>query len=484
MFLRTTTPHSFFHFTPKPSIPKTLIFSRICTISATVSPLSPPSSPPHPWPEWVSFVDRLKSRGYFPNSSSGDDNGGLVYREHKLLKDPCLSFARDRYDVFKSLSKDDIQSVVEIGCPTLVRKVVNSAKRLREYVGLEEKNVCDVCNLRGSCDRAFLKPNDSSLVQTVDIMRLLMFYALDPMVISEAVRPTSNEQAESSARRLLSMLMDLSEASETPISKEIPLKKEKIVNSAATVVSQDIRTRKQGWVCPKCSFLNLKKNSQCRECNEDRPKMQDSAPADVQKGDWNCPQCNYVNFARNISCLKCKEDAPRRHVELKAGDWHCRTCKYLNYARNTQCRNCMEADPEKKESVHIELKKGDWNCPQLHVVVSSKSLQNGMALAQLGVMSCRHSAVSCLWKMLSRPVTFPAAELCGRLNFSRRIVCGQCTATRPPESLNPGEWVCSMCNFLNFRRNVKCLKCETGHVKEAAPEDNHLWIKPVSRQMG
>ncbi|XP_074271780.1 zinc finger protein VAR3, chloroplastic-like [Silene latifolia] len=365
MFLRTTTPHSLFHFTAKPSIPKPLIFSRVCTTSATVSPqsLSSPSPPPpHPWPEWVSFVDRLKSRGYFPNSSSGDGVDELVYGDVKLLKNPCLSFARDRFDVFKSLSKDDIQNVVEIGCPTLVRKVVNSAKRLREYVGLEEKNVCDVCSLRESCDRAYLKPNDSSLVGTVDIMRLLLLYALNPMVISEAVRTTSNEQAESSVRRLLSMLMDLSEAPKSPVTEEIPYKKEKIVNSTATVVSQAIATRKQDWVCPKC--------------------------------------------------------------------------KYLNYARNTQCRNCVEDVPKKKESVHIELKKGDWNCPQ-----------------------------------------------CGSLNFSRRTVCFQCTTTRPPESLNPGEWVCSRCNFLNFRRNVKCLKCETEPVKEAASEDNHLWIKPVSRQM-
>jgi len=53
----------------------------------------------HPWPEWVSFVDRLKSQGYFPQTSSPSDGGDaeLVYRE---MKDPCLSFARDRYDIF------------------------------------------------------------------------------------------------------------------------------------------------------------------------------------------------------------------------------------------------------------------------------------------------------------------------------------------------------------------------------------------------
>ncbi|XP_074271771.1 uncharacterized protein LOC141595697 isoform X2 [Silene latifolia] len=470
MLFRTKTAHSLFHFTLKPSIPKTLIFSRTCTATATVSPPYP-SAPQHPWPEWVSFVDRLKSRGYFPNSSSGDvDDSGdsdLVYRDLKLLKDPCLSFARDHFDIFKSLSKDDIENVVEIGCPKINRKVVTSAKRLREYVGLEEKNVCDVCSLKGSCDQAYLKPNDSRLVQTVDVMRLLLFYAIHPTVVSGAVRLNNNEQVVSSARRLLSMLMDLSEASKSPVSEEILYKKEKIVNSAATVVSQATGTPKRDWACPKCRFLNFSKNSQCRECNADRPEMQGSAHADVMKGDWSCPKCSYlnfkknsqcrecnedrpemqgsahdvkkgdwicpkckyVNFGRNISCLKCNEDVPRRHVELrtgdasrhvepKSGDWRCRTCQYLNFAKNTQCRNCMEDDSEKKEKVHVELQKGDWNCPQ-----------------------------------------------CGSLNFSRRTVCFQCTTTRPPESLNPGEWVCSRCNFLNFRRNVKCLKCETDHGK-------------------
>ncbi|XP_074271804.1 zinc finger protein VAR3, chloroplastic-like [Silene latifolia] len=144
MFLRTRTTDTLFHFTLKPSIPKTLIFSRTCTATATVSP-QVPSSSQHPWPEWVSFVDRLKSHGYFPNSSPGDDGGNgdseLVYHDLKLLKNPCISFARDHFDIFKSLSKDDIENVVEIGCPKLDRRVCNSAKRLREYVGLVEKKV-------------------------------------------------------------------------------------------------------------------------------------------------------------------------------------------------------------------------------------------------------------------------------------------------------------------------------------------------------
>lgn len=55
------------------------------------------SSTVHPWPEWISFVDRLTAKGYL--SKSADDNS--VYSDINLLKDASLSFARDRYDVFK-----------------------------------------------------------------------------------------------------------------------------------------------------------------------------------------------------------------------------------------------------------------------------------------------------------------------------------------------------------------------------------------------
>lgn len=54
----------------------------------------------HPWPEWVTFVHRLKTKGYFEgaNNVAVDDR---VYTDMNSVKDASLSFARDRYDVFK-----------------------------------------------------------------------------------------------------------------------------------------------------------------------------------------------------------------------------------------------------------------------------------------------------------------------------------------------------------------------------------------------
>jgi hypothetical protein len=40
------------------------------------------------------------------------------------------------------LSRKDIQVIAGPGCPSIDRKVVNSGKRLRAHVGIDEGNVC------------------------------------------------------------------------------------------------------------------------------------------------------------------------------------------------------------------------------------------------------------------------------------------------------------------------------------------------------
>lgn len=43
--------------------------------------------------------------------------------------------------LLRFLSRKDIGVTVALGCPSLDRKVVNSGKRLRAYVGIDEGNV-------------------------------------------------------------------------------------------------------------------------------------------------------------------------------------------------------------------------------------------------------------------------------------------------------------------------------------------------------
>ncbi|CAK9179254.1 unnamed protein product [Ilex paraguariensis] len=338
----------------------------------------------HPWPEWVRFVDRLSSKGYLKESSlapavtvaddggdiretrGGIDGDGVEYKDINLLKDGCLSFARDRFDIFKSLSKEDIQRVVEKGCPNLFRKAVNSAKRLRAYLHLDEGDVCSACNLRGSCDRAYviLKETEAS-ARTVDIVRILLLYALDPLVISGAENPSSRGAIEASARKLILELIELSETSPDPELPKPAVKasqiKEKSLDSLVDDFSRDAEMKRGDWMCLKCNFMNFSRNIKCRKCGDGGPRRVGGDDVEMKKGDWVCHECSFMNFARNVRCLKCKAEGPKRvsadNVEMKKGDWNCSQCGFMNFASNTKCLRCRGPRPKR------QLNPGEWECP-------------------------------------------------------------------------------------------------------------------------
>lgn len=396
----------------------------------------PSSSTYHPWPEWITFVDRLKAKGYFvelpaKNESEDTTDAGTagpetLYKDISLLKDACLSFARDRYDVFKSLSTEDIRAVVEDGCPNLSRKAVNSAKRLRAHVQLDEGDVCSACNLRGSCDRAYviLKGSEAS-PRTVDIVRILLSYAIDPLLISGAEKPPGRELVDGSVRKLLSQFIELGETVPDPALPRTPAKapsqKQRAVSYNDDELSQNIVKKRGDWMCPKCNFMNFLRNVQCLKCKEDRPKREGQDEIEMRDGDWTCSKCNFMNFSRNLQCLKCKEVRPKRVAPdatgMRNGDWTCSECSFLNFARNTRCLKCKADGPKRIDLDNIEMKRGDWNCPE-----------------------------------------------CNFLNFASKKKCLRCQVPRP--NSHPGEWDCPSCDFLNYSRNKVCLKCRCERPKE------------------
>ncbi|XVF09457.1 hypothetical protein REPUB_Repub07fG0094300 [Reevesia pubescens] len=316
----------------------------------------------HPWSEWVTFIDKLKSKGYFvePNNAATD------YKDMNFVRDACLSFARDRFDLFKLLSSNDIETVVGGGCPNLLRKAVNSAKRLRAYVQLDEGDVCSTCNLRGSCDRAYVILKESeAAARTVDIVRVLLSYALDPLVISRGVKPPGRECIDVSARNLLSDLTKLSETSQvaeppTPAAAKAPPRKKKIFSGNDDGEFENVEMKRGDWMCPKCNFLNFSKNLQCLKCNEDGPKSVCGDGTEMKKGDWICPECNFMNFSKNIRCLRCKAKGPKKVgtnvVQMKKGDWNCPGCEFMNFASNRKCLRCQEPRPKR------HLNPGEWEC--------------------------------------------------------------------------------------------------------------------------
>ncbi|XP_077240395.1 zinc finger protein VAR3, chloroplastic-like [Tasmannia lanceolata] len=260
--------------------------------TTTVGPTS------HPWPEWPTFLDRLKSKGYFdeaPPSTAEMDDGGIstvdpASSDFNSVKSACLSFARQRFDILKSLSKKDIQAIVECGCPNLFRKTVNSAKRLRAYVKLDEGDVCSACHLRGSCDRAYATTKDDEGARTVDIVRILLSYAIDPLILSEGDKSHVRETVEASSRKLLCELIELNDTSPDP---NLPKRAVKSSHQKVTEhdkQSQNVEMKRGDWICPKCNFMNFSRNIKCLECKEDGPKRVSFDEVEMKKGDWTCPQ--------------------------------------------------------------------------------------------------------------------------------------------------------------------------------------------------
>ncbi|CAL4943976.1 unnamed protein product [Urochloa decumbens] len=381
--------------------PGSLLSLRFCSaapaaVDVATGPAEAAVSSGHPWPEWGELLDKLRAKGYFDQAfaasgvsagegaagdgeagasdkaaAAGADDGVVVaadsavaskdtypFRDLNRVKNACLKFARDRYDLLSSLPKQDIQAIVKCGCPNTNRKPVNSAKRLREYVQVEEKDACEGCKFCGSCDRAFATPMAENEVRTVDVMRILLDYAIDTKSLSG---PKSvNESVQESARKLLSELITLSDTPVDPSypkpvfqtsSKQQSSTKAKVRGSVGRGRETTATEMKMGdWLCTNCNFLNFSRNQHCLECKADGPKKIEAATTEMKKGDWICPQCHFMNFTRNKICFKCEEPRPKR--QLNPGEWECPSCDFINFGRNRVCKKCNLDRPEDDTQHH------------------------------------------------------------------------------------------------------------------------------------
>jgi hypothetical protein len=84
--------------------------------------------------DW-NLISGLKMKGSLKDWEFGFSDIWELRNVYWVLNLFCFHFCR-------SLSRPDIQTVVESGCPNLLRKVVNSAKRMRAYVQKDEGDVC------------------------------------------------------------------------------------------------------------------------------------------------------------------------------------------------------------------------------------------------------------------------------------------------------------------------------------------------------
>ncbi|KAK3043104.1 hypothetical protein RJ639_001219 [Escallonia herrerae] len=317
----------------------------------------------HPWPEWVGLMEQLLKAGYFEETANGNGNpfrnGEIGSKDMNQIRTACLNFARDRSDLMRCFSRKDIEVVAGSGCPSVDRKVVNSGKRLRAHVGIEERHVCSSCILRGNCGRAYMKACKDGAGRTVDVMRFLLPYGLDYITNSVENKPGLNKAVKESVRRLLKEMVGFSmQDIDCDTTKVIPptLNSSSQSNSTYQGDSQiNVPVKQDNWICPKCDFINSARNFKCLRCDvifqqrfHKQGEDQDHLP--LKKGDWICDKY-YTPYQ-----FQCKENPPKRH--LNPGEWECDSCNYINFRRNMVCLKCDHKRPKASNSTGPPVQSG------------------------------------------------------------------------------------------------------------------------------
>ncbi|PKA59284.1 Zinc finger protein VAR3, chloroplastic [Apostasia shenzhenica] len=228
----------------------------------------------HPWPEWIEFMERLARQNYFDYRRVEEDrvaeNAGIdlsgvkeevgldLTRDWAAVRTASMNFGRDRFDIFESLSRKDIQILVGHGCPSLEPKVVFSAKLLRKYVHLDE--------------------GDEDEARTLDVIRLLLTYGFDHVKETVENSPLRKmKSVKNVVRKLLYEVVRLSAVPRDPnllppvIKKPPPKVKQPPPQPKRRVGRDDVEMKKGDWLCPKCNFLNYRRNMSCFHCEHKRP---------------------------------------------------------------------------------------------------------------------------------------------------------------------------------------------------------------------
>ncbi|XP_010931605.1 uncharacterized protein [Elaeis guineensis] len=281
----------------------------------------------HPWPEWIELMERLAWQNYFDLrrtdearvaenvnidlSGLKDEVGFDFSRDWITVRNACMNFGRDRFDILRPLSRKDLQILVGHGCPSLDPKVVFSAKLLRKLVHLDEGDVCSSCSLRNSCSRGYILTPKEDEARTLDVMRILLTFGFDHINGSvENKALMKMKSVKTAVRKLLHEVIKLSAVPIDPnlpppvIKKPPPKVKQPPPPPKKRVGRDDVEMKKGDWLCPKCDFMNFAKNVVCLQCDAKRPKRQ------LLPGEWECPQCNFLNYRRNMACFRCEHKRP------------------------------------------------------------------------------------------------------------------------------------------------------------------------------
>ncbi|KAH7844646.1 hypothetical protein Vadar_030194 [Vaccinium darrowii] len=165
-------------------------------------------------PEMVVFVTHLYEKGYFSFANFMPRNRfDVTYFENSygrnFIKFASENFGKGNQEIAKWLSASDLKKVALFGCPSLGKKNVFSAKRLRYFFRIQEGTVCSKCVLKRSCKFAnqTVWRGDNKNLDLAVVMRVITLYALESLP-PQLVVP---DEIKDSVNRLLKEVVNLSQ---------------------------------------------------------------------------------------------------------------------------------------------------------------------------------------------------------------------------------------------------------------------------------
>ncbi|CAK9134156.1 unnamed protein product [Ilex paraguariensis] len=163
-------------------------------------------------PDMVLFVRHLYDEGYFKDANFLPRNKfDVTCFENSygrdFIKFAAEKFGKDHQEIAKWLSGSDLKKVALVGCPSLARKNIFSAKRLRTFFAIQENNVCSKCILKHSCKfvNQSVWRGDTKTLNLAVVMRVITLYALE-LVPPQLVVP---DEVKASVSRLLKEVVSL-----------------------------------------------------------------------------------------------------------------------------------------------------------------------------------------------------------------------------------------------------------------------------------
>ncbi|CAM8999374.1 unnamed protein product [Rhodiola kirilowii] len=136
--------------------------------------------------EMMMFIEELYKGGYFydANFLPGNSFDASYFDDsysREYIKFAADRFANDHQEIAKWLSGSQVKTVALNGCPTLIKKNIFAAKRLRAFFRIQEDTVCSRCVLRESCQfvNQSVWNGDSKNLKLDDTLRVVILYALE-----------------------------------------------------------------------------------------------------------------------------------------------------------------------------------------------------------------------------------------------------------------------------------------------------------------